>query len=52
MAHYMLLEVSIHGIDLPHDEVLKRMEHLLNEVVQDQPFGEWEVECVEHAGSE
>ena len=50
MAKYMLIEVSVHGIDLPHDEVLERVKKVVEQEFQDQMFLQVEVECFEHAG--
>jgi hypothetical protein len=50
MAKYMLIEVSVHGIDLPHDEVLARVKKAVEQELDDQPFLGVEVECDEHAG--
>lgn len=52
MTKYMLVEVSIHGIDLPHQEVLDRVKRVIECEFDDQPFANVEVECEEHAGED
>jgi hypothetical protein len=51
MAKYMLIEVSLHGFDLPHEEVLERIKKVVEREFDDQPFLGVEVECTEHAGA-
>ena len=51
MAKYMLLEVALHGLDTPHDEVIKRVEFALDKEFPYRYFSV-EVECIEHAGED
>jgi hypothetical protein len=50
VVSYMLLEVFLFNVAGSHDEVIRKVETLLDTFLT--PYGSVEVECIEHAGQD